>query len=76
MMLSLVIFAQEAAEEEPSHVAFYVVGLILACWAVVVSALAISRGGDFPSGKGARGGIVAFSALLVVATCASAVITA
>jgi hypothetical protein len=76
MMLSLVVFAQEAAEEEHTPVAFYVVGLVLAVWAVAVSALAISRAGDFPSGKGARNGLVGLSALLVVATCASAVLSA
>jgi hypothetical protein len=74
MILSFVIFAQEASHEEHSPVVFYVIGAVLAVWAVAVSAMGISRSQRFPAGKGGRNGLIGLSALLVVATCASAVL--
>ena len=75
-MLSFVTFAQEVAEEESSHVAFYVLGLTLVIWALAVSAMGISRSQRFPGGKTGRRGVIGLTLALVVATCATAVITA
>ena len=75
-MMHALVIAAEVAEEEGSHVAFYVLGLLLAGWAVAVSVVGIRRAADFPPRVGARNGVVALSALLVVGACATAVITA
>jgi len=76
MLHALVVFATEAAEEESSHVPFYAAGLLLVAWAIIVSALGILRPHGFSDGTGIRSGVVAVTALLVAATCATAVITA
>jgi hypothetical protein len=76
MLHSLVTAASEVAGEEPSKTAFYVMGGVLALWAVVVSALGISRHDDFPSSDGAARGIMGISVVLVAAAMATAVITA
>lgn len=61
-----------AAADSTSKTPFYVLGGLLAVWAVVVSALGINRPG-FPSGRGAQGAVMGLSVLLVVAAMASAV---
>jgi hypothetical protein len=71
---SLVLFAAEAAKEEGSKVAFYVFGLLLAGWAVAVSVVGIRRPA-FADARGARSGVVAVSAALVVGACLSAALT-
>jgi plastocyanin len=53
--------------------AFHVIGGILAVWAVVISALGVTRKG-FPAG-GAEKLVIAVTALLVVGTLSAAVIT-
>ena len=60
--------------EESSKTAFYVAGGILAAWAVLVSAVGITKH-DFPSTRGAAIGVMAISVLLVVATLATSVLT-
>jgi hypothetical protein len=71
---ALITFAQEEAHET-SKTAFYVMGSVLAVWAVVVSAIGIARHATFPPSKGAARGVMALSALLVAATMASAILT-
>jgi hypothetical protein len=73
MLHSLVI---AAAEAEHSKTAFYICGCLLALWAVVVSAIGISRHDEFPSSDGAVRGVMGISVVLVVAAMATAVITA
>jgi plastocyanin len=58
-----------------SKTPFYIAGGLLAVWAVVVSALGISRP-DFPGSGGARAVTMGISVVLVVAAMATAVLTA
>ena len=72
MLQALITFAAE--ESEPSKVPFYIAGGILAAYAVLLSALGISRRG-FPANKTQGRGVMALSAVLVVAAMATAVLT-
>ncbi len=76
MLQALVTFAQHAVEEEPSKTAYYVAGSVLASFAVIISAIGIRRHETFPPSRGAARAVMALAALLVVATMASAVLTA
>jgi uncharacterized membrane protein YecN with MAPEG domain len=60
--------------EEPSKTAFYVAGVVLAVYAVIVGAIGITQEG-FPRRKGQARGVMALSAVLVLAAMASAVLT-
>jgi hypothetical protein len=76
MLHALLTFAADAVEEaEPSKVPFYIAGSLLALWALVVSAIGISRNREFPPSAGAARGVMGISAVLVVAAMATAVIT-
>jgi len=75
MLATLLTFATEAAEEEPSKTLFYVLGLAAAGWAVLLFAVGM-RSERFPSSDGAMKGIIAVSFLVVAGAMASAVITA
>jgi hypothetical protein len=68
-MLSLFL-----AAAEPSKVPFYLAGGVLAAWAVVLSAIGLTRP-SFPFGnKGARG-VMLISFVLMVVAMATAVTT-
>ena len=71
-MHALLVAVAEAAE--PSKTPFYVVGGALAAWAVVLAGLGLSRP-DFPGSETASRGVMAISALLVVAAMTAAVAT-
>jgi hypothetical protein len=71
---ALITFAQEEAHET-SKTAFYTLGSVLAVYAVVVSAIGITRHATFPPSKGAERAVMALSLVLVVATMASAILT-
>ncbi len=76
MLHALITFAaEEAGHEESSKTLFYVCGLLLAAWAVVVSAIGIRAHETFPSSKGQARGVMTISAVLVVLAMASAIIT-
>ena len=62
------------AEAGPSKVPFFIVGGALAAWAVILSALGLSRP-DFPGSATAARGVMAISVLLVAGAMAAAVIT-
>jgi hypothetical protein len=68
----LLLAAQEA---EHSKTAFYLCGGALAAWAVILGLLGL-RSPDFPGGMSGQRGVIAVSLVLVVATMATAVITA
>ena len=63
------------AAGQPSKVPLYVVGGLLAAWAVVLAAIGLSRP-EFPGSPGRARGVMGLSGLLVVATMAAAVATA
>ena len=54
--------------------AFHVLGGLLACWALLVSFLGITRE-NFPAGKGAEKVVATISVVLVAAAIGSAIIT-
>jgi hypothetical protein len=67
----LVLAAEEA---EPSKAAFYLAGGSLAVWAVVLSAIGLSRP-NFPGSQGAARGVYAISALLVALAATASILT-
>ena len=71
--LSIVFAATEG--HESSKTLFYVAGAVLALFAVLISALGLSRIGTFPANKGQARGVIGLAGLLVVATMAAAIIT-
>ena len=73
---SLLTLATEAAgEEETSKTPFYVAGIALTVFAVLVSAIGIRSHGHWPSSGGTARAVMGLALLLVAATTASAVIT-
>ena len=73
-MLELLLTAAEQGEET-SKTPFYVAGIALTVFAVVVSAIGIRAHGHWPGSSGAARAVMALCALLVAATMATAVIT-
>ena len=74
MLEAIVTFAAEEAHKT-SHTAFYVAGGLLALFAVVLSAIGITRH-DFPRTKAASRAVIAIAAVLVAAAMVTAVTTA
>ena len=74
MLTALITFAAEEGAE-PSKTAFYIAGAVLVVFAVVISAIGITRIGTFPSSKGQARGVMALAVLLVATAMATAVIT-
>jgi hypothetical protein len=73
-VLELLATAAEGAEET-SKVPFYVAGIALTAFAVIVSAIGIRAHGHFPRTQGAARGVMGLAAILVAATMATAVLT-
>jgi hypothetical protein len=71
---ALITFAATEGEES-SKTAFYVAGAVLAAFAVVISAIGISRHETFPASRAQARGVMALAAVLVLATMAAAVVT-
>jgi len=61
---------------ETSKAPFYVSGGLLAAYAILLAGLGITRHATFPPSEGAARGIIAVALLLVVASMATAVLTA
>jgi uncharacterized membrane protein YuzA (DUF378 family) len=74
MLATLIAFATEAAEEETSKTAFYILGGVAAVWAIVLFAVGM-RSTSFPGSAGAQRGVIAISVLVVIGAMASAVLT-
>ena len=72
MVHALLVLAAEKAE--PSKTAFFICGGLLAGWAAVLGFLGL-RSPNFPGNATRARGVMAISALLVVATMAAAVLT-
>ncbi len=75
MLLATLIAAAEAGEEESSKTLFYVMGGVLAAFAVVISAIGIRGHETFPPSQGAARGVMTLAAVLVVLTLAAAILT-
>jgi hypothetical protein len=73
-MMSLVAAVVEHSEEG-SKTAFYVAAGALACWAVLLGAFGVMRE-TFPPSNGVARGVMLVSGVLMVATMATAVLTA
>jgi hypothetical protein len=67
----LITFAAEEASKTP----YYIAGIALASFAVIISAIGISRHETFPSSPGAARAVMGLALVLVAATMASAVLT-
>ncbi len=65
-----------AEGEESSKTLFYFAGGILAVFAVVISAIGITRIGTFPASTGQARGVIGLAALLVLAAMTAAIVTA
>jgi hypothetical protein len=74
MLATLLTFATEAAEEETSKTAFYVLGGAAAAWAIVLFALGM-RSESFPGSRAAQRGVIAISVLVVLGAMVSSVLT-
>ena len=75
MLATLIAFAAEEGAES-SKTLFYICGGVLVAWALGVSAMGIRAHESFPPTKSAQRGVMAISAVLILAAMASAVITA
>jgi hypothetical protein len=74
MVATLLIFAQETAEHEPSKTPFYIAGLAAAVWAIALFTIGM-RSPSFPGSPGAQRGVIAVSVVVVIAAMASSVLT-
>ena len=72
MVHALLVMAAE--EAEPSKTAFYLCGGVLAAWAVALGFVGL-RSPEFPGSERGQRGVIAVSAVLVVAAMAAAVLT-
>jgi hypothetical protein len=73
MLHALIVFAAE--EAETSKTAFYVLGSLFAVWAVIVSAIGISRHETFPPRPAVARLVMAVSFVLMLGALGSAVLT-
>jgi hypothetical protein len=73
-VLELLLTAAEHGEET-SKTPFYAAGIALTLFAVIVSAIGITRHGHWPDSPGVGRTVMGVCAILVVATMATAVIT-
>jgi hypothetical protein len=73
MVHALLVLAAEKAEH--SKTAFYLCGGLLAAWAVVLGFVGL-RSPDFPGSATAARGVMALTAVLMLAAMATAIITA
>jgi hypothetical protein len=73
MVHALLVMAAE--EAEPSKTAFYLCGGVLAAWAVVLGFVGL-RSPEFPGNESGQRGVIAITAVLVLAAMLTAVITA
>jgi len=69
----LPLIAAVAEHSEGSKTAFYIAAGALACWAVLVGVIGVTRPA-FPRGAGGARGVMLISGVLMAATMACAVI--
>ncbi len=74
-MFATLLFAAEVAEEEVSKAPFYISAGALVAFALLLSAVGISRHATFPPSRGVANGLILVCMILVAATAYTAVIT-
>jgi hypothetical protein len=74
-VLQALITIAQAEAEETSKTAYYVAGIVLAVFAVVISAIGIRGHETFPPSRAASRAVIGLAAILVAATMAAAVLT-
>jgi hypothetical protein len=62
------------AASEPSKVPFYITGLLLAAWAVVLAGIGLTRT-EFPYSVRGQRGVIAISLVFVVLALGAAILT-
>jgi hypothetical protein len=73
--LATLLAVVEAEEEEPSKTLFYIAGITLTVFALVIAAIGIRGHERFPPSRGAARAVMGLAVLLVAFTMASAVLT-
>lgn len=73
MIAALVMFAAE--EAETSKTAFYILGGAFAAWAVLISAVGISRHETFPPRPAVARAVMAVSFVLMLGAVGGAIVT-
>ena len=75
-VLQLILFAVEEGGEREDHdkTAFYVAGGVLALWAVLVSLVAFTKS-DFATERGLSRIVIAITAVLMLVTMATSILT-
>jgi hypothetical protein len=68
------VFLLHLATSEPSKVPWYIAGLVLAGWAVVLAVVGLRRPA-FPGSQRGERGVIAISLVLVVIAVAMAIVT-
>ena len=75
MLATLLQFATVDGGHDTDKTAFYVLGGLLALWAVVVAGLGILRHETFPPSEGGKVAVMVITTLLVVAVAAASILT-
>jgi hypothetical protein len=73
--LTALVMAAEAGGHEKSKTVFYLLGGLLTAWALVLSAIGMSSA-TFPATVGAKRGVIALTALLMLGAMVTSVTTA
>jgi hypothetical protein len=68
-MSALLVLAAES-----SKVSFYILGGVLALWAVILAGIGLSRP-DFPGGEGGARGVIGLTLVMVVLAIGAAILT-
>jgi plastocyanin len=74
-MLATIVHIAPVLAAEKSKVPYYIAGGVLVAWALILSLGIGSRNPNFPSTLGAQRAVMAISAVLVLATVSTAVVT-
>jgi hypothetical protein len=73
--LTTLLATAAEGEEETSKALFYIAGLALTAFALIIAAIGIRGHERFPGSRGAARGVMGLCALLVAFTMAAAIIT-
>jgi hypothetical protein len=74
-VLQVLITIAQAEAEESSKTAYYVAGIVLALFAVVISAIGIRSHETFPPTRAGSRAVIGLAVILVAATMTAAILT-